>query len=178
LTPETWRDLVALFERRGPRGGFRNAPGYGCWCMYWRDRSLEHGEPKKEALAALVQAGRETGLVAYDGEEPVGWVSIAPREEYPVLLRSPQYRPRDEEEGVWAIVCFLVDRAARRRGIADALLDAAVARAAAGRAARVEAYAHATAADDYMGSLALYRAHGFEALRAAGKRVVVSRAIT
>lgn len=176
LTPGRWPDLVELFERRGPRGGFRNAPGYGCWCMYWRDRSLEHGEPKKEALGALVRQGRETGLVAYDGSEPVGWVSIAPREEYRELLRSPQYRPRDDEPGVWAIVCFLVDKAARRRGVADALLDAAVARAAQGGASRVEAYAHTTAPDDYMGGLDFYLEHGFEPLRAAGKRTVVSRA--
>jgi GNAT superfamily N-acetyltransferase len=176
LTPERWPDLVELFERRGPRGGFRNAPGYGCWCMYWRDRSLEHGEPKKAALEALVRAGRQTGLVAYDGGEPVGWVSIAPRSEYPVLLRSPQYRPREAEEGVWAIVCFLVDRDARGRGVADALLDAAVAHAAQAGAARVEAYAHTTAGDDYMGGLGFYLAHGFGVVREAGKRTVVRRA--
>jgi GNAT superfamily N-acetyltransferase len=145
--------------------------------MYWRDRSLDHGEPKKAALEGLVRAGRETGLVAYDEGRAVGWVSIAPRDEYPVLLRSPQYRPRDGDEGVWAIVCFLVDREARGRGVAAALLDAAVEHAARGGASRVEAYAHATAGDDYMGSLELYRAHGFEALREAGKRAVVSRPV-
>jgi hypothetical protein len=111
LTPERWPDLVELFERRGPRAGHRNTPAFGCWCMWWRDRELGHGEPKKRALEALVRAGRATGLVAYDGADPVGWVSIAPREEYPVLLRSPQYRPRDEEEEhVSSIVCFAVDR--------------------------------------------------------------------
>jgi len=34
VTSERWPDMVELFERRGPRGGHRNAPGYGCWCMY------------------------------------------------------------------------------------------------------------------------------------------------
>jgi len=33
VTPERWPDMVALFERRGPRGGHRNVPAYGCWCM-------------------------------------------------------------------------------------------------------------------------------------------------
>ena len=60
-----WDDLCALFEAEGPHGGSRNAPAYGCWCMYWRDRTLAHGEPKKRALEALVRAGREPGLLAH-----------------------------------------------------------------------------------------------------------------
>jgi GNAT superfamily N-acetyltransferase len=175
LTPDRWPDLVELFERRGPRGGHRNAPAYGCWCMWWRNRALEHGEPKKRALAELVRAGRETGLVAYDGGEPVGWVSIAPREEYPVLLTSPQYRPRDEDEHVWSLVCFAVDRYARGRGVTEALLEAAVAHACRRGATSVEAYAHDTKRDDYMGSRELYLAHGFELVRPLKKRTIVRR---
>ena len=175
LTPMRWPDLVELFERRGPRGGHRNAPAYGCWCMWWRDRALEHGEPKKRAMEKLVRAGGKPGLVAYDGGEPVGWVSIAPRETYPVLLRSPQYRPRDEDEGVWSLVCFAVDREARGRGVAEALLDAAVTHACARGASSVEAYAHNTKSDDYMGWRELYLRHGFEIVRAANTRAIVRR---
>ena len=175
LTPSRWPHLVELFEHQGPRGGSRNAPAYGCWCMYWRDRSLEHGEPKKRALEKLVRARRETGLLAYDGGEPVGWVSIAPREEYPVLLQSPQYRPRDDEADVWAIVCFVVDTEARGRGVSGALLEAAVEHACRRGATSVEAYAHNTKRDDYMGGVELYRAHGFDVVRAANKRTIVSR---
>jgi len=63
--------MCTLFEQPGPRGGARNVPAYGCWCMFWRDRSLEHGEPKKRAMGKLVRAGSEPGLLAYDGDEPV-----------------------------------------------------------------------------------------------------------
>jgi GNAT superfamily N-acetyltransferase len=175
LTPGRWPDLVELFERRGPRGGAQNTPAYGCWCMYWRDRSLEHGEPKKRALEQLVRTGRPPGLVAYDGDEPVGWVSIAPREDYPALLRSPQYRPRSAEEGVWSIVCFVVDRSARGRGVTGALLDAAVAHACRNGATAVEGYAHNEKRDDYMGWSERYLAHGFEVVRIAGKRSIMQR---
>ena len=92
VTPDRWRDMVELFERRGVRGGRRNTPAYGCWCMYWRDRSLAHGEPKKRAMAKLVRDGREPGLLAYDDGMPVGWIAIAPRRDYTAILRSPQYR--------------------------------------------------------------------------------------
>ena len=175
LTPDRWPDLVDLFERRGPRGGHRNAPAYGCWCMWWRDRTIEHGGPKKRALEELVRAGREPGLVAYEDGEPVGWVSVAPREQYPALLQSPQYRPRDHDEHVWSIVCFAVDRYARGRGVTGALLEAAVVHACRRGATSVEAYAHNTKRDDYMGWRELYLAHGFEVVRVANKRAIVRR---
>jgi GNAT superfamily N-acetyltransferase len=175
VTPERWPDLVQLFERRGPRGGYRNTPAHGCWCMYWRDRSLEHGAPKKQALARLVRAGREPGLLAYEDGEPVGWVAIAPRDEYGALLRSPQYGPRDVDEGVWSVVCFAVDRPAQRQGVAGALLGAAVEHACACGASAVEAYPHVSKATDYMGGRELFTMHGFRAVRDANKRVVVRR---
>ena len=176
VTVERWPDMVELFERRGPRGGYRNVPAYGCWCMYWRNRSLEHGEPKKRAMAALVRAGREPGLLAYDEGVPVGWVSVAPREEFEALLRSPQHRPQEEERGVWSIVCFAVDRDAQGRGVAGALLEAALDHACARGAAAVEAYPHASNPSYYTGSLDLFRARGFRTVRETTKRVVVRHA--
>ena len=174
-TRDRWPDLVELFERPGTRGGHRNVPAYGCWCMYWRDRTLDHGEPKKRAMAKLVRAGREPGLLAYDDGEPVGWVAVAPREEYTPLLRSPQYRPRDEGGGpaVWSIVCFTIDKHARRKGIASGLLDAAVAHAFAHGATAVEAYPHVAKPTDYMGHIELFRRAGFARVRDASKRSVV-----
>lgn len=177
LTPERWADMVELFERRGPRGGHRNTPAYGCWCMYWRDRSLAHGEPKKRAMGKLARAGHEPGLLAYEDGVPVGWVAVARRAEYAAIMRSPQYRPREQGGGpdVWAIVCFAIDRYAQRKGIAAALLDAAVEHAFAHGASSVEAYPHRTDPRDYMGHTTLFRRAGFAHVRDANKRAVVRR---
>jgi ribosomal protein S18 acetylase RimI-like enzyme len=167
--------MVELFERRGPRGGHRNVPAYGCWCMYWRDRSLGHGNPKKRAMGALVRSGREPGLLAYQDGSPVGWVAVGPREDYHALLRSPQYRPQDDEPGVWSIVCFAIDTDARRRGVAGRLLDAAVEYACTHGATRIEAYAHNSNPTDYMGWRELYLDRGFRAVRETSKRTIVRR---
>jgi ribosomal protein S18 acetylase RimI-like enzyme len=175
VTPQRWKDMVELFERRGPRGGHSNTPAYGCWCMYWRDRSVAHGEPKKRRMAALVRGGREPGLLAYENGTPVGWVSVAPREEFEALVHSPQYRPHDDDEDVWSIVCFAVDRYARRARVASVLLDAAVAHAFAHGASAVEAYPHVSDGRDYMGPAALYRRAGFKRVRPANKRAIVRR---
>jgi GNAT superfamily N-acetyltransferase len=176
-TAERWADLVDLFERRGPRGGRRNVPAYGCWCMYWRDRSLEHGAPKKRALGSLVRAGRDPGLLAYDGDEAVGWISVAPREEYGALLASPQYRPEDSDEGVWSIVCFVVDRPRWGGGVASALIDGAIGHARARSAAHLEAYPHRSKKDNYMGHLDLFLERGFDVVRQTRARAVVRRSL-
>jgi len=174
-TEDRWADLVDLFERRGPRGGHRNTPGYGCWCMYWRDRTLSHGTPKKRALGALVRAGREPGLLAYDGPEAVGWISVAPREDYPALIASPQYRPHDEDDGVWSVVCFVVDRPRQREGVAGALLDGALSHARTRSAAVLEAYPHRSKKDNYMGHLDLFLERGFRVVRETTTRAVVRK---
>lgn len=175
MTPKRWPDMVELFERRGPRGGSKLSPAYGCWCMYWRDRTLPHGEPKKQAMQALVQKGREPGLLAYAAGVPVGWVSAAPRAEFPHILRSPQYRPRDEGGGssVWSVVCFAIDPDQRRHGLATVLLDAAVAHAFVRGATSIEAYPHNSSRTDYMGYVELYRRAGFASMRDANRRSVV-----
>ena len=177
LTPSRWSDFVDLFERRGPRGGHRNVPAYGCWCMYWRDRSLGHGTPKKRAMGNLVRTGRQTGLLAYDGHEVVGWISVAPREGHAAIVRSPQYRPEKSEDGVWSIVCFVVDKPRQGEGIAAVLLEAAVEHAQKRSAAALEAYPHLVKADDYMGHLGLFRKHGFHIVRKTKTRAVVRRAL-
>jgi ribosomal protein S18 acetylase RimI-like enzyme len=144
--------------------------------MYWRDRSLEHGEPKKRALEKLVRAGREPGLLAYDDAgDPVGWVSLGPREEFPPLLRSPQYRPRETGGGdaVWSLVCFTVDKNAQQQGVARALLAAAVEHAFAHGATSLEAYPHRTERTNYMGHVDLFEAAGFVPVRETSKRVVM-----
>src|SRR5262249_23691418 len=102
LTPERWPDLGKLFRERGAgrgRGGWpdlerlfgeRGACG-GCWCMVWRLRRAEFDQGKgaanKQAFQSLVLADAQPGILAYAGDEPVGWCAVAPREEYPALER-------------------------------------------------------------------------------------------
>jgi GNAT superfamily N-acetyltransferase len=145
--------------------------------MYWRNRSLEHGAPKKRALGSLVRADKEPGLLAYENGEAVGWISVAPREDYEALLRSPQYRPQDEDEDVWSIVCFVVDRPRWGEGVAAALLDGAIEHARARSAAHLEAYPHRSKKDNYMGHVDLFLERGFRIVRKTGTRAVVRRAV-
>jgi GNAT superfamily N-acetyltransferase len=170
VTPERWDDLVDLFERRGPRGG--SPMTAGCWCMWWRQRAGKAALNKRN-MEAIVREGREPGLLAYEAGIPVGWVSVGPREEFGQLLRSRSYGPKEDEPGVFSIVCVTVDPRARRGGAATALLEAAVDYAVGRGAAAIEAYPHVSDPRDYMGSRAVFRRLGFEPVRDAGKRTIV-----
>lgn len=134
-TEDRWPDLERLF---GPRGACA-----GCWCMWWRISRKEYeagrGQGNRLALQALVREGREPGLIAYQGAEPAGWCSVAPRPEYAALERSRVCRRLDAEP-VWSLPCFFVARAFRGQGLMTALARAACAHAAARGARIVEAY--------------------------------------
>ena len=93
----------------------------------------------KAQLKALVDAGRPPGLIGYRGEEPVGWISLGPRGDYAKLARSPVMKPVDDQP-VWSVVCFVVPSAYRGQGVAQALLEGAIAYAAKRGATLIEAY--------------------------------------
>lgn len=122
LTPDRWRDFERLFGADGVGGG--------CWCMGWRVPSPKQyweqkGEANKQAMRALVCAGAVPGLLAYDGDAPIAWCSVAPRETFPALQRSPSRRPIDGRS-VWSVTCVYVARKYRRRRLSSVLIEAAV----------------------------------------------------
>jgi GNAT superfamily N-acetyltransferase len=171
-TAERWDDLADLFECRGPRGGRPDTDP--CWCMFWRERTRDR-ERNRAALAALVDAGVEPGLLGYVGAQAVGWISLGPREEFGQLYRSPRLRPRVADERVFAIVCFAVRHSARRHGVAKRLLAAGIDYARGRGAGVLEAYAGSPG--DYMGWPALYQAAGFKPVGTAGTRRVMRLAL-
>ena len=156
------------------RGGW----GAGCWCMHPRlsdaqMRELPGSGPlkqrRREAMTELAGHSRAPGLLAFDGDEPVGWVAVAPRGEL-ARIEESRATPRVDDKDVWVIPCITVRKAARGRGIAVALIRAAVAYAAEHGAAAVEAYPRAGAersGDDsiYFGTEPLFRRAGFEVVR-------------
>jgi GNAT superfamily N-acetyltransferase len=172
-TADRWQDLLRLF---GPNGAYSN-----CWCTWWilrsRDWEATSAQERRSLLEGLVGSGAEPGLLAYLGDEPIGWCAVGPRRRYGRMMstRSPVYRPLDDEPS-WVINCFFVARPHRGRGVAGELLREAVAFALRNGATRIEAYPRddpCSAAELYVGSLAMFRAAGFrEVARMRGRPVV------
>jgi len=180
LTPDRWPDLETIFNARGC------SVARACWCMaYRRSGSREPFPPgmsrtqaNRAELKALVDAGHPPGLIGYRGKVPVGWISISPREEYAKLKRSAVMKAVDERP-VWSIVCFVVPSEYRGQGVAQALLEGAVAYAKKQGATLVEAYPvdkPGRSKDDSMwfGAKSMYDRAGFkEVARRKPQRPIV-----
>ncbi len=121
LTQKLWHDFELLFGANGACGG--------CWCMYWKLRGKEFdentGDPARQIQKSIVDDGTSPGLIAYSEGYPVGWIAVEPRKEYPKLAHSRTLMPVDDQE-VWSITCFFIEKKHRRKNIAVALLDAAI----------------------------------------------------
>jgi GNAT superfamily N-acetyltransferase len=187
LTPDRWDDVAALFGEGGdPKS---------CWCMFWRlrsrDWSFANTSETRDGFHALVDEGRDPapGLLAYRDGRAVGWVSVAPREDYDRLTNS-RVRPKIDDVPVWSVVCFVVSKRERGQGLTSRLLDAATAYALDHGAPGLEAYpvdpgdGRVPAALGYTGLLSTFEAAGFKVVheidspQSKVRRVIVRRILT
>jgi GNAT superfamily N-acetyltransferase len=179
LTLERWRDLERLFGSRGACGG--------CWCTYWRRTRSQFeqgkGEGNRKLLRDLVKNGFIPGLLAYSNEnEPIGWISVAKREEFPALDRS-RVLVRMDDQPVWSVVCFFVAKGHRRKGVSEALLQAAVEFSRQQGARIVEGYPTPTKSGKlpdpfvYTGLEQVFARAGFQAALRRGKGRAIWRLI-
>jgi len=169
VTPDLWPAVADLFSEASTDSRW-------CSCMYWRVRGLDFtnstAESNRRAMSVAVEAAAADdspapGLVALDDTgRAIGWVAVSPRSRYERIERSTRI-PKLDERLVWSVVCFVVSRRARGRGVAHALLQAAVAHARAGGAPAIEAYPadpggrRLPAAAAYTGTLTMFKAAGF-----------------
>lgn len=179
-------DLETVF---GDRGGAAE-----CRCQRYR---LARGEsfantPVEERAERLREqtgcgdagAASTSGLVAYLGDDPVGWCAVAPRADYAGLVRNANqtaWRGRTEDRGdpgIWAVTCVLTRAGWRGLGIATALVASTADHARQRGARALEAYpitvASATWGEEHPGPLAIYLAAGFTVVaRPSTRRAVV-----
>ena len=138
LVPEDWPALARLFGPNGACGG--------CWCMWPRVEKggktweAQKGPRNRARFQKLVQQGQVHGVLAFAGDEPVGWCSFGPRVDFPRLAGIKALAAVPPAPGTWSVVCFYIPARWRGRGVAELLLAAATRRAIALGATRVEGY--------------------------------------
>jgi GNAT superfamily N-acetyltransferase len=176
LAGSDWPAVEKLFGPKGASGG--------CWCMWWRRKSGKawqacKGAPNRTDFRALVKSGGAHGILAYAQGEPVGWCNIGPRADFPRIANS-RVLQRTSEAQRWSVACFYIRSAWRRRGVAQLLLDAAVAEAFRRGAEEVEGYPKiyrsaptAPAAFVWTGLPRMFESAGFEPVPAEGSKRII-----
>ena len=166
------RSITEVDEVIGARGAAAH-----CWCQADRLppvqlRSLSPAELRARLATRIDADLPRPGVIATIGGERVGWCSVAPRAEFPrarscTAMSTPQTQPDDP--AVWSVTCFVVRAGFRRRGVATALLDAAIAHARSSGAGWLEGYPADTAERSdpdgeelHRGTLNLFLRAGFE----------------
>jgi GNAT superfamily N-acetyltransferase len=140
VTSENWERFAQLFEAKG-------SP-HSCWCTTYRVRNAAEltGVEKRACMRKSVESDVPIGVLAFKGDDPVGWCSVAPRETY-LRLEKSRTMPRTTPlaTSTWTILCFFVARPHRNQHVAHALLQGAVAYARQKGAEVVEGYPYDTA---------------------------------
>ena len=134
LTPDLWPAIEDLFES----GTACNR----CWCMYWRlGRGYQDRLPEanKDGFHRFVNEGPPPGLLAFDGDEAVGWCQLTSRDSLPYLDRV-SFLKRVDDQPVWCISCFYVRKGNRKQGVTSALIREALKMAKDAGAPALEAY--------------------------------------
>jgi len=126
VRPATVFDDVATML--GPKRPDANV----CWCLSYRIPSKENttliGPARAEKVAALMACG-PVEVLAYDGDEVVGWAAVAPRAE--TAFARSRTIPRVDDRDVWSVWCIRVRPGHRCKGISHPQLAGAVENACA-----------------------------------------------
>jgi GNAT superfamily N-acetyltransferase len=183
-------DFLGFFDHeRGP--AFADNPGWAkCYCHFYhvpkaiRWPSLD-AAANRTAMAARIEASEMDGFLAYAGREVVGWLNAQPLSKLPHcaarmgIILPPLSVPAHE---VAAIVCFVITPTWRRRGVARALLDGALASLTARGLRLVDAFpwkagASTDPTDHYHGPLSLFLAAGFTPISDEERLTVVRKRV-
>lgn len=170
------------------------ASARNCWCQFHvlenKVAATTTRSSRRELLEQQVaELDPPRGLVALDGDEPVGWCGVEPRVRLHHVLASrlvarSSPSPADDA-GVWAIYCILVPPRLRRRGVGAALLHEAIRHALEHGASAVEGYpidtdrrGGALPPGFSTGTVSMFAAEGFRSIAAlpSGRTLVHRKA--
>jgi GNAT superfamily N-acetyltransferase len=163
VRPATSFDDVATMV--GPKRADANV----CWCLSYRIASKENlalsGTQRGERVKGLVAEDPPPGVLAYDGDEVVGWAGVHRRAD--TSFATNRKIPHVDDLDVWTVWCIRVRPGHRGRGISHHLLAGAVDFARRYGAPAIEGYPVDNRGEKvdltmaYVGTKALFENAGF-----------------
>jgi GNAT superfamily N-acetyltransferase len=136
----------------------------GCYCTaFYSPRPEEYISPNKKRrdyAKWLIENGRMKGYLAYENGKIIGWVNCNDKSQFPRLNEINLMNDK-----VLSIVCFIVEKEHRRKGIAQKLLNRIIKDANDKGFSIIEAYPKKKATSEYgtwNGPYEMYIKNGFE----------------
>lgn len=113
-----------------------------CWCLSYRLPAKQNvalgGTDRGDLVKKLVRQEPPPGVLAYDGDEVVGWAGVHPRAD--TSFATNRRIPSIDDSEVWSVWCIRVRPGHRGEGISHRLLEGAVAFARENGAPSIEGY--------------------------------------
>lgn len=113
-----------------------------CFCLSYRVPSKENlalsGTARGERVRELCAEDPPPGVLAYDGDEVVGWAAVHPRAD--TSFARNRRIPHVDDLDVWSVWCIRVRPGHRGEGISHRLLEGAVEFARERGAPAIEGY--------------------------------------
>lgn len=141
----------------------------GCYCAVWTafgpdwTQRCADRTPNRDHLRERVRAGEHRGFLVQGESGVLGWTGAGARRCFPGLEQRAGARrhPNGPDDSI--LGCLAVAPSARGTGLAHAVVDAVVARAAASGAVCIDAFPVRPWDEprSYRGSERLFSAHGF-----------------
>ena len=133
---------AVVFDDVATMVGPRRPDANVCWCLSYRLPAKEHlalrGPARGERVRELVGQDPPPGVLAYDGDDVVGWAGVHPRAD--TSFARNRRIPHVDDLDVWSVWCLRVRPGHRGRGIVHPLLAGAVDLARTYGAPAVEGY--------------------------------------
>jgi GNAT superfamily N-acetyltransferase len=149
--------------------GPKNPDANVCFCLSYRLEAKENralqGRARAERVRELCRDDPPPGVIAYDGDEPVGWAAVHRRAE--TSFARSRLIPHVDDRDVWSLWCIRVRPGHRKQGISHALVEGAVAWARERGAPAIEGYPVDNRGERveqtmaYVGTRALFERAGF-----------------
>ena len=181
LRPTDLKDWLAFFD--GP--AFHDNPEWStCYCRCFVIDNPDQWDAACESrlnrapMCAAIEKGAVDGMLARVDGAVVGWIHMGPVTRFNFATRF--HDGADDETDVAGIVCLIVAKPMRRRGVATALLRGAIETLRERGFRRVRAWPRTDESQDgemdlFHGPRALYLSEGFVEIRERAHLTVMER---
>lgn len=188
LTLTRLPDFLAFFDHERGAAFADNPQWAKCYCHYYHVPKMVpwsgfDAAANRTAMTARIAVGEMEGWLAYAAGAVVGWLNAQPLHKLPYCwVRMGVERPTLDlpSHEAAAIVCFVIAPAWRRRGVARALLHAALTGLAARGVRRAYAFPFEAGSDTaptahYHGPKTLFEEAGFVSVTSTASVTLMTR---